>query len=352
VVISGVAAQLSAIVNPNNIDTDCYFEYGPTALYGRRLATKSIHATLTDVIVSDTIAALGVDITYHCRLVATNAAGTTHSADIAFSVANAPPTIMVEAAVTVTGPKVVVFTATVNANNRSTESYFEYGQTTSYGKRTVSRSIGMGGTGTVVRDTIRGLAFDSTYHCRAVAENAVGQVVGADQSFLCSSADWQEFVFPLEAGTTWHYAYRYAYYCGVTHFEKRGHQVWRSIGPGSANAITILVTRIDTAVTYPRDFTEDTTTVITQVDTSFSIVVTADSVRVQWYQFAFRGANSWVPGVFTIPRFVHHSTDELTIQIGQSEATYVSGKGLTFCQSWNGLNCGWAERLTLESMSP
>jgi hypothetical protein len=119
-VVSDLGARVSATLYPNGIDTDCYFEYGPTEAYGRRLTTKFIQAKLNYVDVSDTIAHLGVDTTYHCRLVATNAAGTTHSADIAFSVAKAPPTIMVETAVTVTGPKVVVFTATVNANNRST----------------------------------------------------------------------------------------------------------------------------------------------------------------------------------------------------------------------------------------
>jgi hypothetical protein len=54
VVVSGLGARVSATLNPNGIDTDCYFEYGPTEAYGRRLTTKFIQAKLNDVVVSDT----------------------------------------------------------------------------------------------------------------------------------------------------------------------------------------------------------------------------------------------------------------------------------------------------------
>lgn len=356
VVVSGLGARITATINPNGIDTDCYFEYGPTDTYGRQLATKFIQAKLNDVVVSDTIANLGVDTMYHCRLVATNAAGTTYSIDKTFSVAHTPPTIETETAVTVAGQKVVVLTATVNANNRSTESHFEYGQTTSYGMRTSSRSIGTGGGGVVVRDTIRGLAFDTTYHCRVVAENAAGKTSGADQSFICPSASWKNFAFPLDAGTTWHYAYSLSHRAWPIYIYTRGHQVWRSAGPGSTNAITILVTRIDTAITimWPYNGRGDTTTVIARVDTSFSIMVTADSLYIQWYQLSFISTVSWVPDLFKIPRIVEQSKDTLTLRIWpyQGHATYVSGKGLIFWEGNTGSVSGYDERLTLESVSP
>lgn len=352
VVVLGLGARISATLRPNGIDTDCYFEYGPTDEYGRRLATKFIQAKLTDVVVSDTIANLGIDTTYHCRLVATNAAGTMRSTDRSFSVANAPPTIVTETLVTVAGPKTVVLTATVNANNRSAVCYFEYGQTTSYGARTISRSIGAGGTGVVVRDTIRGLTFDSTYHCRLVADNAAGKTGGSDQSFMCSSADWATFAFPLDAGTTWQYAYSLAYQFYNTHFETRGHQVWRSAGPESATSIRILVTRIDTTITYPAFFGGDTTTVIAQADTSFSIIVTSDSLCIGWYHLARDAGYPWLPDLFTIPRLVDRSTSALTRELGRWKAVYVSGRGLTFWEAYNSSNMYLDERLTLESVSP
>ena len=42
IVVSDLGARITATVNPNGIETECYFEYGPTVTYGRRLATKII----------------------------------------------------------------------------------------------------------------------------------------------------------------------------------------------------------------------------------------------------------------------------------------------------------------------
>jgi hypothetical protein len=164
-------------------------------------------------------------------------------------------------------------------------------------------------------------------------------------------SDSVEFVFPLEAGTMWNYAYSLSFRHYPDYFDTRGHQVWRSAGPGSPNSVTILVTRIDTTTTYPWYVGGDTTTVIAQMDNSFSIIVTSDSLYIQWYQFAFR-PGSRMAGLFTIPRIVEQSTNTLTLQLGTLTATYVSGKGLTFWNNYNNTMFYWDERLTLESMSP
>jgi len=351
VVVSGLGARITATVNPNGIDTDCYFEYGPTVAYGTKLPTKFIQAKLADVVISDTVQSLALDSTYHCRLVASNSAGTTQSIDKTFSVANASPTIVSETSVSVFG-NTAVLTATVNANYRFTDCSFEYGQNTSYGMHTGAKSIGAGGSGVVVKDTIKGLSWDTTYHCRLVAENPAGRAVGTDQSFTCSSAGWVDFVYPLEAGTTWNYRYSYSYQFYTTHQETRGRQVWRSNGPESPNAIKILVTRRDTTISYPTYVGGDTITQITQVDTSFSVIVTPDSLYIQWYQLARHGDWSELRSLFRIPRRVEQNTDTLTLQFSRMKAVYVSGKGLTSWQDYNSTNFFWDERLILESMSP
>jgi hypothetical protein len=161
-----------------------------------------------------------------------------------------------------------------------------------------------------------------------------------------------EFVFPLEAGTTWHYAYSRSFAHIITHTETRGQEVWRSTGPVSPNAIRILLSRIDTTTTYPTYVGGDTTTVIAKLDTSFSIMVTPDSLFIQYYQLAFRGNDVWMPFLFQVPRFVWQSADTLTLRYGESRATYVSGKGLIFWKNYNGTMFYWDERLILESMSP
>ncbi len=353
VVVSDLGARITATVNPNGIDTECYFEYGPTATYGRQLPTKLIEAKLCDVVISDTIANLGIDTTYHCRLVAASSAGTTQSTDQAFSVANTSPTIVSETSVSVFG-NTAVLAAMVNADYRSTDCYFEYGQNTSYGMHTAAKSIGAGGSGVVVKDTIKDLSWDTTYHCRLVAENAAGKTIGSDQSFICSSAGWANFVFPLDAGTTWNYTYSYTYrhVGGGQQEDTRGRQVWRSIGSVTSNSVKILVTKIDTTRTWWPYVGADTATAITQVDTSFSVIVTPDSLYIEWYQLARHGYWSQLQSLFRIPRVVEQNTETLTLQFSRMKAVYVSGKGLTSWEDYNSTNYFWDERLILESMSP
>lgn len=90
------------------------------------------------------------------------------------------PIIVAQPAVVVSGLGARI-TATVNPNGIDTDCYFEYGQNTSYGTHTAAKSIGAGGSGVVVMDTIKGLSWDTTYHCRLIAENAAGRTVGTDQ---------------------------------------------------------------------------------------------------------------------------------------------------------------------------
>ena len=357
VAVFGNMAVLTATVNANYRSTECYVEYGQTTSYGMHTASKSIGTGGSGIVVRDTITGLGWDSTYHCRLVASNSAGTTQSTDKSFSVASTPPTIVSETSVAVTGPRLAVLTATVNANYRSTDCYFEYGQTPLYGLRTVSKSIGAGGSGVVVRDTIKGLSWDTTYHCRLVAENPAGQTVGSDQTFVCPSAGWAEFLFPLEAGTTWHYTYYYrsSQYVGSSRVDQiTGTQLWQSTGSGTGNSIKINVTRIDTTRLWWAD--TDTTTQISVTDTSFLVVVTPDSLYVQWYRLSHFNWGYGTPDICKIPRTVESNTNTLTIRQGSSSdlmtSIYVAGKGLTSYMYSQSSHYVWDERLTLESMSP
>jgi hypothetical protein len=262
------------------------------------------------------------------------------------------PDIPKQPSIAVSGSR-AIFLGTVNPSGLDTKCYFEFGLTTAYGGQLPSRPIGNGYDSVTVCDTVQNLALDTTYHCRLVAENSAGISESPDQTFrLPADADTVEFVFPLDAGTTWHYAYSRSFAHIPTHTETRGQEVWRSAGPVSPNAIRILVSRIDTTTTYPTYVGGDTTTVIAKLDTSFSIMVTADSLFIQWYQLAFRGNEFWMPGLFKIPRFVGQGKDTLPLGYGESKATYVSGKGLTFWKNYNGTMFYWDERLILESMSP
>jgi hypothetical protein len=112
---------------------------------------------------------------------------------------------------------------TVNPNGRSTSWYFEYGTTTSYGRRTSSRSAGSGNANVQVSGSLTGLAPGATYHYRLVATNgdgtargadgifttpfAPGAVTGSATSVTVSSATLNGTVDPNGRATSWYFEY-------------------------------------------------------------------------------------------------------------------------------------------------
>ncbi|HEX2434707.1 MAG TPA: fibronectin type III domain-containing protein [Gaiellaceae bacterium] len=79
-------------------------------------------------------------------------------------------------------------TGTVNPNGQATNWYFEYGTSTSYGKKTATKSAGSGTGNVQVSGALTGLAPATTYHYRLVAVNAAGTRRGADGIFTTSAA--------------------------------------------------------------------------------------------------------------------------------------------------------------------
>jgi hypothetical protein len=79
-------ADLTAQINPRGLDTTYHFEYGTDTSYGSSvpIPDAAIGSGTTDVAVSQHITGLTANTTYHFRLLATNANGTTTSADHTF----------------------------------------------------------------------------------------------------------------------------------------------------------------------------------------------------------------------------------------------------------------------------
>ena len=88
--VSSGAATLQGQVNPNARASSYHFEFGTTTAYGTSTASQTTGAGVSPEAVAATIAGLVPGTTYHFRLVATNADGTTAGADRTF-VAEGPP---------------------------------------------------------------------------------------------------------------------------------------------------------------------------------------------------------------------------------------------------------------------
>jgi DNA-binding beta-propeller fold protein YncE len=88
--VKSYSATLQGTVNPEGSATTYQFEYGESAAYGERVPVQLGNAGsgTTKVAVSGAVANLNPERTYHYRLVATNAKGTTYGEDHTFYTAS------------------------------------------------------------------------------------------------------------------------------------------------------------------------------------------------------------------------------------------------------------------------
>ena len=85
--VTANSATLNGTVNPNGLSTTVYFQWGTTTAYGNTTPSQSIGSGTSNVGVSANLSGLSPSTTYHYRVVATNNAGTTYGADVAFTTA-------------------------------------------------------------------------------------------------------------------------------------------------------------------------------------------------------------------------------------------------------------------------
>jgi hypothetical protein len=83
--VGSSGATLHAQVNPGGEPTSYFFEYGSTTAYGSTTPVQSVGAASEAVSVLAGVEGLQADTTYHFRVVATSARGTTSGPDEAFS---------------------------------------------------------------------------------------------------------------------------------------------------------------------------------------------------------------------------------------------------------------------------
>src|SRR5205807_2554617 len=135
-----------------------------------------------NVAVSAAVSALSANTTYHFRISATNADGTSTGADQTERTRAEEATGKTEPASAVT-QTAATLNATVNPNGSEvSECKLEYGTTTSYGSSApCTPAPGSGSSAVAVSATVSGLTTNTTYHFRISATNAGGASTGADQ---------------------------------------------------------------------------------------------------------------------------------------------------------------------------
>jgi hypothetical protein len=184
--VAPTTATVSGSVNPNGSATTWYVEYGTTTSYGTQTASASAGSGTTNAAVSAPLTPLKPGTTYHYRFVATSTAGTGHGADGILTTSSAPAAVTSSAS-NVT-PTSASLNGTVDPSGRPTTWYFDYGTSTSYGKKTPVKDAGSGTGATAVSAAVTGLTTGRTYHFRLVATNDAGTAHGSDQTFVSSAA--------------------------------------------------------------------------------------------------------------------------------------------------------------------
>jgi hypothetical protein len=194
--VEATTATLNGVINPVGITpTECVFEYGPTARYGKTVpcTPSELGSGVTPVPVSAPVTDLNSGTPYHFRLRAANANGDLESKGLTFTTAGAR--IDGESALAPTA-STVRLSAAINPLGTDTTVTFEYGPTNAYGSSAPSTPIDVGsgtedaGAGV----TLRGLSPSTTYHYRVVAIGSV-RVTGDDQTFATEPAGCENQAF-------------------------------------------------------------------------------------------------------------------------------------------------------------
>jgi hypothetical protein len=175
-------ATLNGSFDPDGEAAEYWFEYGLAAPdYGLKTAVGNQPASTGVTPVALPVDELPSGQTFHFRIVAQNAKGTTYGQDLTFRTAAAPEISGLQAT------KLLGTSAMLNARidpvGSNTSYHFDYGTSDSYGHTVPAEDESIGTEAQTVSQPISGLDPGSTYHFRVTATNAEGTTVSPDATF-------------------------------------------------------------------------------------------------------------------------------------------------------------------------
>jgi hypothetical protein len=228
------SAVMEGTINPEGVASSYHFEYGLDQTYGERSSVVDTDAGSGSVAVAAAASVDGLqpNMTYHYRLVGTNATGSIAGDDATFTTLPAAVDIDSPTFASAIAPRSARLHATVNPNNTpsftGTVFHFEYGTTVAYGSSTDSVFLcgplfgaPCGGSYQAAISSLSGLEPGTTYHFRLVVTNGIGgDQFGADQTFVTAPgaggggaevttrrATLTGTINPHDVATTYHFNY-------------------------------------------------------------------------------------------------------------------------------------------------
>ncbi len=181
--VGSTSVQLNASVNPNGGTTKLVFEYGTTIEYGSKTKPANVGSGTFATNVKTIVTGLRPLTKYHYRVVATSSSGTRRGTDRTFVTPSLAPTVATSAATGI-ATRAATLRGTLNPNGSATTWYYEYGQSTSYGRKTPLRKAGAGSVFMGVAATVTNLSPGTVYHFRLVAKTEKTTIRGSDATFV------------------------------------------------------------------------------------------------------------------------------------------------------------------------
>jgi hypothetical protein len=202
--IGPTTATLNATVNPNGLATTVHFEYGTTEAYGQRTPDEDAGSGGAETGAQEAITGLTPGTTYHFRVVATNADGTTTGSDASFKTAAAPrvPAVTSSGAGEI-GPRAVLLRTTIDPNGAETRYRFEYGSSAQFGSHTPDRVLATGDTPVALTEPLDRLRPYKRYYFRLVATNAAGTTNSRTRTFTTAREPTAITLSVAGASTPW-----------------------------------------------------------------------------------------------------------------------------------------------------